>query len=63
MTSQDDDRTKLEFLKYKYEMAMRICDPLEYIERHKQLLYAMCEYLLEPLKEKEKDDKTRLPLL
>jgi len=54
---------RLKYLKQVYEFSERICDPLTYIQRKKDLLHVVVEFLLEYLKEHEESqkDKTLMP--
>jgi len=48
----------LERLGFAYQKALQICDPIEFAQRQKNLVYAICDYLLKPLNEiKEKEIK------
>lgn len=48
-----------EHLKYLYNSAVTVCDPIEYANRQKQLLYGIAHYIFqkdEPVKDDEEDD-------
>ena len=42
-----------DFLKFSYDRAREVCDPIDFVVRQKQLVYAIAEYLLEKDDERE----------
>lgn len=51
---------RLEKFQGQYENVKRICDPIDYMQKHRTLLYQICEFILEPLEEMKKKKKKRM---
>lgn len=52
------DLDDLDKLDCAYQKARQICDPIDFAQRQKNLVYAICDYLLRPINEiKEKEMK------
>jgi len=51
----------LEKLDFAYQLALKICDPIDFAQRQKNLVYAISDYLLKPLNDaREKEEKKGL---
>jgi hypothetical protein len=50
-----DELNKLDQI---YQHARQICDPIDFAQRQKNLLYAVCDFLLKPLNDIEEKDET-----
>jgi hypothetical protein len=53
----NDELRSIRKLDSIYKHTQLVCDPIEYVKRHKNLLYAIAEYLLLPLREAEEEVK------
>ncbi len=51
----EEELKRLEDLRYLYEYARMVCDPIEFLHRQQHLIYIICEHLLNPLKDYEKE--------
>jgi hypothetical protein len=51
----------IDTLRAHYNRAMYICDPVEFASRQKQLLYAICDYLIDLETKKDTPTKTKGP--
>lgn len=57
---KEEELERLKILKYEYILAQKVCDPIDFLQKQKTLLYAICDCLLKPLEvfeENEKDDE------
>lgn len=56
----DKELTKLEVLRHYYDMALSVCDSLDFAIRQRDLSYAIAEYLIEPLQKYEITEMSKL---
>lgn len=47
----ENELNRLRALRETYDEALRICDPIDYAVRHRELLYSIAEFLIRPLQE------------
>jgi len=50
----------LKKLKRQYEYAKSICDPVDFAQRQKNLLYQVCDFLIRPLDEMEEIERQKI---
>lgn len=57
----EKELNKLIAIRQIYDSALSICDPVEYSLRQRDLLYALADYIIQPLQEYEFAERYKLP--
>ncbi len=52
---------RLRRLRKHYDFALGVCDPIDFAQRQKDLVYAIVEHLIQPLQLHEMAERSKLP--